>query len=177
MPPTPDRQVEAMRVKLYTRSMWAVMAAAHIPALLSLTREALESGLDPSRVSVLVGLSMATLFCMLKLWGVRCLRLATDRRSLITIAAAVMLIHAEAITSHYDEETLPKSFSIAGSVLFVGGLSRVQSLVRSLGSAAPSRSLQALAMLASTHSPGSNAFAPFHNLVAPRVRIPRAPPV
>ncbi len=158
---------------LLTRCLWALMVAAHIPALISAWSVIVQTGLDPSRLGGCLGLSAATAFFLLKLWGVRCLRFETGYRSLITIGVAVVLIHADAIGAHLPGAVLPKELPVAASTLLAAGMSRVQEAVRSLTVAARRPVVPPLSLIESARF---GAFRPCNWLISSQLCIPRGPP-
>ncbi|MEE9295113.1 MAG: hypothetical protein V3W34_09175 [Phycisphaerae bacterium] len=152
------------------------MVAAHVPALISAWGAIVQNGLDPSRLGGCLGLSAATAFFLLKLWGVPCLRFATGYRSLITIGVAVVLIHADAIGAHLPGAVVPKELPVAASTLLAAGMSRVQEVVRSVCSRDRASSKPVAPPLSLVESARFGAFTPCNWLISSQLCVPRGPP-
>jgi hypothetical protein len=116
------------------RCVWAVLLIIHAPALLVAWLLFVDGGTESIRLSSFLGLNLATLFFVLKIRGVRLLELQTDRRSLLAIAVAVGLMHAQAVGARLQYVAVPQDVSVAAGVLFITGLARVQRALETLKS-------------------------------------------
>jgi hypothetical protein len=102
------------------------MAGVHTPALLSSWRGLVESGFDPDRIGGFAGLALTMLFFMAKIRGVKALEFATHRRAVLTIAVAVVLIHAGCINTYLETQPVPATVPVAATTLLAAGLTRVE---------------------------------------------------
>lgn len=116
------------------RCAWAALLIIHAPALVVAWLLFLDGGTESIRLSSFLGLNLATLFFVLKIRGVRLLELQTDRRSLLAIAVAVGLMHAQAVGARLQYVAVPQDVSVAAGVLFITGLARVQRALETLTS-------------------------------------------
>ena len=108
------------------RWLWVVVAAIHGPALVSSFESFVGSGLDPTRVWGFVALALSMLFFLAKIWGVKTLEFATNRRAVLTIAIALVLIHGSAIGTYLQFDTVPKAVPVGATTLLAAGLAGVQ---------------------------------------------------
>jgi hypothetical protein len=152
------------------------MVLAHIPALKASVELFIQSGLDPSRLGSLLGLTATTLFFILKLFDLPFLRFRTDRRFLVTVGLAVLLMHADALGACLNCENVPKELPVAATTLFAAGLARVQSAIETAFSHDGRRSRRHLWEPAAHDVAWFGAFVPHRRVAAALIFIPRAPP-
>ena len=107
------------------------MAAIHTPALVSSFWALTDGGPNPGRLGGFLALALAMLFFISKIRGVRALEFATHRRSVLTIAIAVVLIHADAIGTYLQLQQVPATVPVAATTLLATGLTSVQEAVGS----------------------------------------------
>ena len=105
------------------------MAVIHAPALVSSLWALTDSGPDPGRLGAFLAPALAMLFFISKIRGVKALEFATHRRSVLTIAIAVVLIHADAIGTYLQLQQVPATVPVAATTLLAAGLTSVQEAV------------------------------------------------
>ena len=148
-----------------------------MPALFSSLRTFIESDLDPSKVGSLGALALSTLFFVAKIRGFKALEFATNRRAIMTIAVALVMLHADAIEAYLGSPEVPRAVPIAATTLLASGLATVQRTIDTVVSLA-GRSLKRRHRLVPAVSAAS------HKEPARRLEaacecpcIPRAPPL
>lgn len=108
---------------LVWRGMWAVLAGAHAPALVStLAGSIAGEGALPSFVL----LALAQVLFLLKVLDVSWLRIPVNRRSIVALSAGFVLLHADVISRTVAREQLagePVQVALA-----VGGVSMLAAL-------------------------------------------------
>lgn len=158
------------------KCFWALMVVLHVPSLIASWRVFVQSGLDPGELGGCLGLSASMLFFVLKLRGVACLRFRIDRRSLVAISVAIVLMHADAIGIHLGCAGVPKEVPIAGTTLLAVGLTRVQRGVRVAFSRCQGVSRRRAPAALANDTAWFAAFVPHRRILTACVCIPRAPP-
>ena len=167
---------EATRAKLL-RALWLLMFAGHIPALLKCLG-AQSSPVSPDHnIVAAVGLLLACVFFVLKILDLSWLRFKTDRRSLLTLALAVALVHVNLMRYSGDVLADPVQPLVIANILMVTNLASVRGAMRralarlrrpehttKVESAPPGRTIPTFDRLL----PQCSFFAP---------TIPRAPPL
>lgn len=156
------------------RCFWIVMAIVHAPALVGLWHALISEGAGSIRLSSFLGLNLATVLFVLKVWGVRLLEFEADRRSLIAITLAVALMHGNVIGAWSSCIAVPQEVPIAASILFASGLSRVQRALRRPFSCSRETWRTAKSFIQRVRL---SAFHPRQLLLATRLCTPRAPPL
>jgi hypothetical protein len=148
-----------------------------MPALFSSLRTFIESDLDPSKVGSLGALALSTLFFLAKIHGFKALEFATNRRAVMTIAVALVMLHADAIEAYLGSPEVPRAVPIAATTLLASGLNTVQRAIDTVISLA-GRSLKRRHRLVPAVRAASHK-EPARRLAAACVHpcIPRAPPV
>ena len=120
---------EATRAKLL-RALWLLMLAVHIPALLRcLWGQSSPTSQDPNIIAV-VGLLLACVFFVLKILDLPWLRFKTDRRSLLTLALAVALVHVNLMRYSADVLADPVQSLVIANMLMVTNLASVRRAMR-----------------------------------------------
>jgi hypothetical protein len=128
----PNKRLRWVASAFRVRWLWVAVAAIHGPALSSSFRTFVESGLDPSRVWGFVALALSMLFFLAKIWGVKALEFAGGPRAVLTIAIALVLIHAGAIETYLQFEAVPKAVPVAATTVLAAGLTSVQRTVEAV---------------------------------------------
>ena len=162
--------------RLLVRCFWAAMVVLHAPALIAACRSFVENGVDPSRLIGWIGLLAATMFFVLKLCGVECLKFARGRHAVAVLTLAVVLMHADVIGSRLNWQTGPKALPLAGTTLFAIGFSRVRRWAGAVLLHGREASKLPLRHETAVDSAYVTNFAPHHWLASGCPSIPRAPP-
>ena len=101
---------------LLPRCLWAVMAAAHTPALLSVWESFITSGFDVARLGGCIALSLTMLFFGLKIYGVTFLRIRSRPRSWVAMSLVVVLVHLDVLSAHPHASVVPQCLTIVTSL-------------------------------------------------------------
>lgn len=118
---------------LLPRCLWAVMAAAHMPALLSVWESFITSGFDVARLGGCLGLSLSMLFFGLKIYGVTFLRVRSRPRSWIAMSLVVVLVHLDVLSAHPHASVVPQCLTIVTSLVCIAVAVRLgRALTRAL---------------------------------------------
>ena len=117
---------------MLSRFFWILMLAVHTPACVRIWQRILEPHATVAQLGAGIWLAAAIVFFVLKLIGLPSLRFATDRRSVCTIALAILLIHAGPLGFRSPEAVVPDQAPLAGSILLMMGLSSVRKMLSSL---------------------------------------------
>lgn len=104
---------------LLPRCLWGVMAAAHIPALLSVWDSFITSGFDVARLGGCIALSLTMLFFALKIYGVTFLRMPSQPRSWVAMSLIVVLVHLDVLSPHPHTSIVPQCLTVVTSVICV----------------------------------------------------------
>jgi len=113
------------------RGLWAVMLLLHAPALLKAWKASLASGLSLAQLDGCIALSIATLFFVLKLMGVRWLRFRPGRQSAIAIVLAIGLIHIDCIRPELDGTLAGNCTVVLATTTLVAGLTQLPQAIGS----------------------------------------------
>lgn len=156
---------------------WSVMAAVHLPGLVTAWWAVIERGVGSGHLGGCVYLTLSMLFFGLKLADVAWLRFRADRRSVVAFCVVIGLLHCDVLRHDSDPQRLPAYVALAASTCLLSALLPVRRLVGSMAqhiSAGPSR-LNHLAR--SADSVWLDAFRPHCWTLILRLIPPRAPPV
>ncbi len=113
------------------RLFWLGLVALHVSAIASLAADLPASAADTRVIAIfrLVALCTSVGFFILKIVDVPWLRLRSGWRSIVTFTIVIALIHVGAIDNAIAGELHVSPYEV-GLVLFLGGLSQVESLRR-----------------------------------------------
>lgn len=150
--------------------------AVHAPALIASWSACLQGAVDAAQLSGCVGLSAAMVFFSLKLWNVEFLRFDTRARSLVLTAAAVVLLHGNAIQKHLAWAVIPEDTRVAATTLLSLGLRRVQGALVAAVSRGSEKSRRGCSALLPGECTATWTFVPAGWILASRLCTPRAPP-
>ncbi len=163
------------------RAAWTLMGLSHVPGCIAAWHALIATGFDPSQVNKCIALTVAVLFCALKVLDVACLRFHADRRSWIAIALAIALVHVGMVAPKSYEAVVPECSQVIAAAFLAGAMASVRRLLttakRSVGSAhASSLTLRALI----GHNPRGmvwcDEFRPHCWVLASRLYALRGPP-
>ncbi|MCH8851263.1 MAG: hypothetical protein IID41_01265 [Planctomycetes bacterium] len=164
------------RAKLL-RALWLLMLAVHTPAVLRCLWGQSSQASQDHNIIAFVGLLLACVFFVLKVLDLPWLRFKTDRRSLVTLALAMALAHANLMRYSGDVIADPVQPLVIAHILMVTNLVSVRRALRRtlarLGRAEHTTKAE-LAHTANTIAT-TDRLLPQFSLFAPT--IPRAPPL
>ncbi len=168
---------EATRAR-FLRALWLLMLTVHVPPLLRcLWGQSSPVSQDHDIVAV-VGLLLACVFFVLKTLDLPWLRFKTDRRSLITLALAVALVHVNLMRYSGDVLADPVQPLVIANILVVTNLASVRGIMRG-ALARLRRPGHTTRVLEASHAvntiPTADRLLPQFSFFAPT--IPRAPPL
>lgn len=116
----------------FSRVMWGLMLCIHLPPLYKVWRSALNWRSNELQGIGCAWLTLAVVFFILKLLGVRWLRFQTDRRSIVTAILAVALMHSRSVGVHAHGVVLPGDIPILSTVIFASSLRSIQDVIGNL---------------------------------------------
>jgi hypothetical protein len=116
--------------------LWGSLLGVHALPLWKAWRSAF--GPDPSDFQFIapLWLSLAVVFFILKLFDLRCLRFRTDRRSILIVTFAILLMHSSALGFPTDAVAIPGEMPLLTSLLLLFGLESVHELIAAVAVAA-----------------------------------------
>ncbi|UCG15343.1 MAG: hypothetical protein JSV19_08585 [Phycisphaerales bacterium] len=159
------------------RWLWGAVAAIHGPALVTSFESFIGSGLDPSRAGGFVALALSMLFFLAKIWGVKALEFGTNRRAVLTVAIALVLIHGNAIEACLQFGTVPKAVPVGATTLLAAGLAGVQGRLDAMFSAADRERSRRRWRTPAIAAGWARSPARCHAALTACLCTPRAPPV
>ena len=118
-----------LRASVLRRGLWALMGACHLPGLVGSWGALLGDGLSFDRLRGCALLSAATVFFVLTVCDVACLRCHTDRRSTVAIVLAVAFLHLSVVAPGALISILPAYETVVATALLLGGMVRVRRAV------------------------------------------------
>ena len=175
------RAFDALRSEVtrarFLRALWLLMLAVHVPVLLRCLWGRSSAVSQDHNIVALAGLLLACVFFVLKILDLPWLRFKTDRRSLVTLALAMALVHANLMRYSGDVIADPVQPLVIAHILMVTNLVSVRRALRRtlarLGRAEHTTKAE-LAHTANTIAT-TNRLLPQFSPFAPT--IPRAPPL
>jgi glucose-6-phosphate-specific signal transduction histidine kinase len=112
------------------RGFWLLLLILHTPALVASWRFGMVQGFNAEVLGGCVLLSLAVAFFVLKLFGLRCLRLRLDRQGWITVCLVVALIHLDCVRPGLRSEVVSKCAIALVTVPAVVAIPRMARAVR-----------------------------------------------
>lgn len=119
------------------RAIWAVIAAAHVPALVSSCERFAASGWDVAQLGGCVGLSLSIVLFGLKICDVAFLRLNANRRSLVASCIAMALIHGDVMGLDLGPTVLPECTAIVALGVGAAALPQCRRLFAAAAQSSP----------------------------------------
>jgi hypothetical protein len=98
-----DRLTEVL-----SRGFWLLLLILHTPALLASWRFGMIQGFNAEVLGGCVLLSLTVVFFVLKLCGLRCLRIRLDRQGWIAVCLVVALVHLDCVRPGLRSEVVSK---------------------------------------------------------------------
>jgi len=151
------------------------VAIAHAPALAGAWTTWAEAGFDPARLSGCIALTLATVFFVLKVVDLPCLRIRADRRAWVAIVLVLGLIHVNALRPEQMSAAVPEYSAVLVTTILATGLTFVRPLARAVLRRARSTRLTA-ALRPSSETVWFDIFRPHCWVLASRLFALRAPP-
>ncbi len=112
-------------------SFWWAMLLVHLPGMFTRGYALLASDLTDAQTPGFIALNLSSLFFVLKVAQVRWLAFNSDRRSLVALTVAIVLLHA-GIVPDGQPITTEISQHVLASVLFAASLTSVQTALSRL---------------------------------------------
>lgn len=167
---------EVTRAK-FLRALWLLMLAVHIPVLLRCLWGRSGAVSQDHNIVALAGLLLACVFFVLKILDLPWLRFKTDRRSLVTLALAMALVHVNLM--RYSGDVLADQMQplVVANILMVTNLASVRGIMRRALARLrrPEHTTKVEAAQTGHALPTTNQLLPQFSFFAPT--IPRAPPL
>ena len=160
----------------FRRPLWVVLAAAHIPALVTALTSFINSGFEAEWLGGCVALTATMLFFVLKFVDVRALRLRSDRRSLVAMCVIVLLLHTGALDARIDATMAPQCLTVVMTTLLLAGLARVSGVLAATFRRATATVKLGSLLRQSNETAWSDPFRPHCWVLAYRFFTLRAPP-
>ena len=114
------------------RAAWLLIAAAHLPGLVSSWRVLFTDALDMERLGACGVLTLTMIFFALKVRGVAFLRFRTDRRSRVAVCIVVALLHLDVFRPSGVPTVVPECAILVATTWLVGSLPVVRRGLRSV---------------------------------------------
>lgn len=153
------------------------MLLMHAPALVGAWKGFFTGGFDVILLGPCLGLTAASFFFLLKCYGVRVLRFHTSPGSCVTIALALVLVHADVIDAPAGGLIGPMYDPIIATSLLLAGTAGARRLLRDISAGFGLPPNATVPPLLPAQRVPLDAVRSVLRSISLRASIPRAPPV